>query len=214
MRAPENIWIAGVAGRIEALARRAKSPTAIALIAHPHPKYGGSMHNPVVYYVDRELSRRGMTTLRFNFRGVGESEGEHGANFEEVQDLEAATDWMRMTHPSAALILVGYSFGSICCLRQAAVDPEVSALVAIGLPVRLYELPELAALSQPLLVVQGSRDELGSPAAVRGALAPMTEPVEVRVLEGAEHIFHGRAKEVADLVGAGLESLVPEYATP
>lgn len=208
MRGPEKTWLTGSVGRLEALVRRAAEPAAAAVIAHPHPRYGGTMHNPVVFHVDRELHRAAMTTLRFNFRGVGESAGSFADGSGEVEDVAAAVGWLRAAQPGSPLILVGYSFGSLCCLRYATTDLELTAVIAIGLPVRLYDLPELAALSQPLIVVQGSEDSFGSPAAVRAALVAAKSPAELQVLPGAEHLFHGRAREVGEVVTRAARQLL------
>ena len=190
---------------LEAALRAAESPRALAVIAHPHPLYGGTMHNPVVFHVDRELHRAGVTTLRFNFRGVGASEGAHDEGRGEVDDVAAAAAWLRGNSPPAPLILAGYSFGSRAGLQQALRDPAVAGVLAIGLPVRLWDFRELRSLRRPFGVVQGSLDPFGSPEAVVTAVAGMDPPAVVRILEGADHFFPRQAQQVAAAAVAIVE---------
>lgn len=202
-----RLWIEGPVGRLEGALRLAASARATAVIAHPHPLYGGTLHNPVVFHADRELNRMGLHTLRFNFRGVGASDGFHDDGRGEIGDVAACAGWMRGLAPEVPLVLVGYSFGSRCSILHALDDPQVAAVVAIGLPLRVLDLSAVTALDRPLGVVQGSRDEFGSPEEVR-ALAPRAD---LRVLEGAEHLFPGRApeagREVAEVTRGLLSRL-------
>jgi alpha/beta superfamily hydrolase len=202
-----RLWIEGPTGKLEAALRLAANPRATAVIAHPHPLYGGTLHNPVVFHADRELNRMGLLTLRFNFRGVGESDGFHDDGRGEVGDVAACAGWLRGLAPELPLVLVGYSFGSRCSILHALDDRHVAAVVAIGLPLRVLDLSAVTSFDRPLGVVQGSRDEFGAPDEVR-SLAPQAE---VRVLEGAEHLFPGRAPEaglaVAELTRGLLSRL-------
>jgi alpha/beta superfamily hydrolase len=186
-----RLWIEGPTGKLEAALRLAPAPRAAAVIAHPHPLYGGTLHNPVVFHADRELNRTGLVTLRFNFRGVGASDGFHDDGRGEVADVAACAGWLRGLAPELPLVLVGYSFGSRCSILHALDDPHVAAVVAVGLPLRVLDLSAVTSLDRPLGVVQGSDDEFGSPEEVR-ALAPRAA---LRVLDGAEHLFPGRAPE-------------------
>lgn len=199
-----RLWIEGPTGKLEGALRFAPSPPAAAVIAHPHPLYGGTLHNPVVFHADRELNRIGLLTLRFNFRGVEGSDGFHDEGRGEIADVAACAAWLRGAAPSVPLILVGYSFGSRCAVLHAHDDPQVAAVVAIGLPLRILDLSAVRTLDRPLAVVQGSRDEFGSPEEVR-ALAPQAE---VRVLDGAEHLFPGRAPEAGRAVAEVTRALL------
>lgn len=202
-----RLWIEGPAGKLEGALRLAPTPRAAAVIAHPHPLYGGTLHNPVVFHADRELNRAGLLTLRFNFRGVGASDGFHDEGRGEIGDVGACAAWLHGLAPEVPLLLVGYSFGSRCSIQHALHDPHVAAVVAIGLPVRILDLSAAAEFDRPLAVVQGSRDEFGAPDEVR-ALAPRAD---LRVLDGAQHLFPGRAPEaglaVAEVTRAILERL-------
>lgn len=203
-----RLWIEGPAGRLEAALRLAASPRATAVIAHPHPLYGGTMHNPVVFHVDRELNRAGLTTLRFNFRGAGASEGAHDDGRGEILDVGAAATWLKGLSPERPQVLVGYSFGSRCVIGHALDEPAIAAVVAIGLPVRLWSHDDLVGLARPFAVVQGSEDEFGAPEEVRAVLDRMAPQGRLHVVSGAPHTFPGRAGEVASAVReAVLEAL-------
>jgi len=205
MGGSRKLWIEGPAGRIEAALRVAPAARATAVVAHPHPLHGGSLHNPVVFHSDRGLNRAGLTTLRFNFRGVGSSEGEHDHGEGEVGDLAAAVNWMRGLASDCPLLLVGYSFGAWCSIRHAVTDDKVKGLIAVGLPVNRSPLPELERLRCPLAVVQGSRDEFGTSEEVREFLERNKPGSELRVVEGATHLFPGRIAEAAAGVVAAAE---------
>jgi alpha/beta superfamily hydrolase len=193
-----RLWIEGPAGRLEAAFRVASEPRGAVVLAHPHPLYGGTMHNPVMFHADRALHRDGFTTLRFNFRGVGASEGRHDEGKGEVEDVTA-----------------GYSFGSWCAVRDAATNDDVAAVVAIGLPVRSYPFgPVLEAFTKPLALVHGSEDEVAPLPEVRALLAATRMGAKLIVVEGASHLFPGRAAEagerVVEAVGDVSGQVVPK----
>jgi len=207
-----KLWIEGPAGRIEAAMRSASPARAAAVLAHPHPLQGGSLHNPVVFHSERELNRAGLTTLRFNFRGVGTSDGDHDEGRGEVDDVAAALSWTRGIVPHDPLILVGYSFGAWCGIRHAVTNPKVSALIAIGLPVTTrFPLPELEQLRCPLVVVQGSEDEFGPPGELRALLERCKPDAELRLVEGTSHLFPDRARDAAAQVKTAAEDLLESF---
>jgi len=181
---------------------------ALALVAHPHPRYGGTLHNPVIFHTDRALHRLGLTTLRFNFRGVGTSDGEHDQGPGEVEDLAAAAAWLRGLAPRLPLLLVGYSFGAVCAVRHGSSGGELAGLIGIGLPLRLYPLPEIDKLEAPLAVIQGGEDEFGSPEEVREALAGTRPEGRLYVIEGSRHLFPGQAETVGRLAAGAAEDLL------
>lgn len=209
MSEPRRLWIQGPAGKLEAVLRIAADPRAAAVVSHPHPLHGGSLNNAVVFHAERELHRAGWTTLRFNFRGVDGSSGEHDAGQGEVEDLKKAVAWLRGVSHGVPLVSIGYSFGSWCALRESLNDRSVAALVAIGLPVRQYDMASVfSALRKPLAVVQGTEDEFGSIEEVWRLLdlvAPRPKLVEVA---GATHLFPDRAREVGALVRDAAEGLL------
>ena len=204
-----KLWLEGPAGRIEAAMRSASPARALAVLAHPHPLQGGSLHNPVVFHSERELNRAGLTTLRFNFRGVGESEGSYDEGRGEVEDLAAAISWARGLATEAPFLLVGYSFGAWCGIRHAATHPKVTALIAIGLPLTTrFPLPELERLQCPMVVVQGSEDEFGPAEDLRTHLARCKPDAQLRVVEGTSHLFPDRARDAATQVLQAAEELL------
>lgn len=158
------------------------------------------MHNPVVFHADRALWKAGFTTLRFNFRGAGSSEGEHDAGRGEVEDVGHAVRWLRGIAQGLPLVLVGYSFGIRCSMLHMLTDPDAAALVAIGLPVRSYSYDELKELDRPVAVVQGSADELGGLDQVRATLNKTVPDARLYVVDGASHLFPGNAADAARLV--------------
>lgn len=208
MAEARTLWIEGPAGRLEGALRVAERPRAIAVIAHPHPIHGGTLHNPVVFHADRLLHRNGLTTLRFNFRGTGRSDGFHDEGRGEVADVGAAAAWLRGLAPGVPLLLVGYSFGSRCSLFHALEDRSVAAVVAIGLPVRVWDLGAAVGLGRPFGVVQGEEDEFGSPEEIAPLLARMTPPGRLYVVTGTGHLFPGRAPEAAALVGRAVDEIL------
>jgi alpha/beta superfamily hydrolase len=203
-----RLWLPGPAGRLEAALRVAMDPRGAALLTHPHPLRGGTLDNPVVFHADRELHRVGLTTLRFNFRGVGASDGTHDEGRGEVEDIAAAASWLRGLAAGVPLVVVGYSFGSWCAIRHAVSDDAVAGVIAIGLPVRIYPLTELTRLARPLAVVQGSADELGLPEEVRHRLRVAGLDDRVLTVEGADHLFAGRAADAASLVVASARAIL------
>lgn len=203
-----KLWIEGAAGRLEARVRVASAPRGAAVVAHPHPLHGGTLHNPVIFHSERELHRLGLTTIRFNFRGVGESDGEHDEGRGEVEDVAAAADWVMGIAPGVPLLAVGYSFGSWCSVRYATNDTAVAGVIALGLPVRLYPFDEIDRLGRPLTVVHGTEDEFGSPDEVRAVLERATPPGELHLIEGAEHLFPKQAPAAAAAVARAAGNII------
>lgn len=208
------LWIEGPVGKLEAALRTAPNPRAAAVIAHPHPLYGGTLHNPVVFHADRELNRAGLTTLRFNFRGVEGSDGFHDEGRGEVGDVAAAAAWLKGLAPGAPLILVGYSFGSRCAIAHALNDPSVAAVVAIGLPPRIYSFDDLPSLHCPLAVVQGTNDEYGSIEEVSALIAKTTPPGKLYPVPGAAHLFPGSAPQAATRVVEAVRGILQDLPAP
>jgi alpha/beta superfamily hydrolase len=195
-----TLWIDGPAGKLEASLRTADPPRAAVVLAHPHPLYGGTLHNPVVFHADRELNRSGLTTLRFNFRGVEGSDGFHDEGRGEIGDVAAAAAWVGALVPGKPLILVGYSFGARCVIAHAIADRSVAGVVAIGLPVRIFSFDDLPSLGRPLAVVQGTADEFGPIEEVEAMLSQTSPKGRLYVVPGASHLFPGQAGEAAKLV--------------
>lgn len=203
-----KLFIEGPAGKLECLLRLHPNPIAAAVVAHPHPMHGGTMDNAVIFHSDRELHRAGFTTMRFNFRQAGKSEGTHDEGIGEVKDVAAAASWLRGLAPTVPQLLVGYSFGSWCGIRFAATSNFISGVIAIGLPTRRFEFEELSNFPLPLTVIQGSEDEFGTPDEVKPYLDRVQGPTELHVVEGAPHLFPRRAREPAALVVKSAEKIL------
>lgn len=187
----------GPAGRLEALLNSGvpDAPFA-ALVAHPHPLGGGTMHNKVVYHAAKAFSHFGIPVLRFNFRGTGLSEGAHDEGRGEVADVHAALDWLSNRFPGLPILFAGFSFGSNVGLRACCGDPRVAGLIGIGLPVRAagrdytYRfLPHCGVV--PKLFISGDSDEFSPRGVLESFLVAASEPKKVVWVEGADHFFAG-----------------------
>ena len=205
-----KLFIEVPAGKLECLLRLHPTPRAAAVVAHPHPMHGGTMDNAVIFHSDRELHRAGFTTMRFNFRQAGKSEGTHDEGIGEVHDVAAAASWLRGLAPSVPQLLVGYSFGSWCGIRFATTSKFIDGVIAIGLTTRRFEFQELDSFLLPLTVIQGSEDEFGTPDEVQAYLDRVSGPTALHVVEGAPHLFPKRAREPAALVVESAEQILQQ----
>jgi alpha/beta superfamily hydrolase len=191
----------GPAGKLELVtdvADRASARAGVAVICHPNPVQGGTMHNKVVTMVERALRESGLDTVRFNFRGVGESTGTFDDGRGESDDLEAVVEWVHRVRPHDELWLAGFSFGSYIALKNA-VRLRADALISIAPPVGRWEFEEIAIPTCPWLIVQGEEDEVVDPQAVFDWVDSLeVEPTLVRMPE-TSHFFHRR---LMDLRGA------------
>jgi alpha/beta superfamily hydrolase len=180
----------------------------VAIIAHPHPLQGGTMFNKVVTTLDRALGELGLATVRFNFRGVGQSEGVHDEGNGETDDLVAIAEWVRREKPGAALWLAGFSFGSYVSLRAAAaVRPQQMILIAP--PVGRWDFSGIEWPTCPVLIVQGGDDDIVDPAAVaEWAAQQEPAPTFVRMAE-AGHFFHRRLIDLRGAVRNGVRDNLP-----
>ena len=199
--AAERVAIPGPAGALEALVEEARAPApVVAVVCHPHPLHGGTMTNKVVHTVGRALNRLGAMTIRFNFRGVGESAGTYAHGIGEREDAVAVVEWARSVRPDARLVLAGFSFGAAVAVSVAA-RLDAAALVSVALPVE--RLPaDLVLPTCPWLVVHGSEDEIVALDDVRRWLERQAADARFAVIEGATHFFHGKLTVLADAVAA------------
>lgn len=201
----ERVVIPGPAGALEALA---ETPAGFggarcAVICHPHPLYGGTMDNKVVTITARALQESGIATVRFNFRGVGASEGGFDDGRGETEDALAVADWAVRRWPAARLSVAGFSFGAYVAFQLASRRP-VERLYTIAPPVRRFDFAAQPAPRVPWVVIQGDRDELVDVGAVLAWTRSVVPPPTVVVVEGAEHFFHGRLNELRTAVQANL----------
>ena len=217
-----NLYIPAPHGRLEAILKepRGGAARAAALVLHPHPLHGGTMHNKVVFRTARGLEDAGAVTLRFNFRGVGHSTGEHtGARGGEQEDARAALDHLIEKYPGLPVFLAGFSFGARVGLEVGTHDARVKYLVGVGTPVsipeREYDFSFLGECRKPLLLVHGERDEFGTVPDLRALAArlPAAARAEVKIIPGAGHFFDEQLEDlrraVADWAAEMLESREP-----
>ena len=183
----------GPAGRLEALLNtgRDNAPYA-ALVCHPHPHGGGTMHNKVVYHTMKAFASFGLPVLRFNFRGTGLSEGAHDQGYGEQDDVKAALAWLEQSF-NLPILFAGFSFGSNVGLRACCGDPRVKGLVGLGLPVRAagrdYTYGFLPKCTQPKLFISGDHDEYGPREILDAVFDRAPEPKELHWVAGADHFF-------------------------
>ncbi len=201
--------LAGPAGPLEALLEECDSgPAALAaLVCHPHPLYGGTMHNKVVHRVAATLHETGATTLRFNFRGVGRSAGRFDQGRGELDDARAALAWLKRHLPGRPLLVAGFSFGAGVAARLAAASGEVGRLVLVAPPVAAMDFADLRISSVPKLVVQGTRDEHCPVTELEPEFAAWAEPKHLVKIEGATHFFDRQLGDLANALLQGLSEL-------
>jgi alpha/beta superfamily hydrolase len=197
----ESFDFEGPAGRLEAiLMSPASAPAAAAVVCHAHPLHGGMMHFKVVFRAAKALQSAGVAVLRFNFRGVGRSEGRFDGGRGEQDDARAALDEMERRFPGRRLVLGGFSFGSVVALRVGVGDPRVRALMVLGYPATFLEGSIPLDGPKPRLFVQGEQDQFGSGDAIRALVEPLSEPRSLVVVPGTDHFFDGRLDELQGAV--------------
>jgi len=198
----ESFDLKGPAGRLEALLMHPESdPVAAGVVCHAHPLHGGVMHFKVVFRAAKALQQNGVAALRFNFRGVGRSQGEHDHGIGEQDDAAAALGELERRFPGLPLVLGGFSFGAATALHLVARDRRPKAVFALGFPRSL--MPESAAIAQiriPRLFVQGERDEFASGAELRELVASLPGEPRLEVIPGADHFFTGQLDRVQQVV--------------
>ena len=205
-----NVEISGPAGLLEGLinAKNGTEPKAIAVLGHPLPTAGGTMHTKAVFHAAKALARIDVPVLRFNFRGVGRSAGSFSDGPGEREDLRAALAFMMARYPDVKRVWCGgMSFGSWVALLVGAEDPRVTALIGIACPVTKYDYSAVVAAGKPTFLVHGERDELIPMQEIRKFYALLPEPKELVVIDGADHLFDGKVSEV----GEAIEDLLQDF---
>jgi alpha/beta superfamily hydrolase len=205
----KSLFLDGPAGRLEALLNMgAEQATRAALVCHPHPLYGGTFHNKVVFHTMKALNSCGYPVLRFNFRSAGLSQGEHDHGDGEGEDVRTALDWLdREFH--LPLIFAGFSFGAAVGLRVACPDARVGSVIGLGLPVaaidnRVYDFDFLRNCVKPKLFVSGDRDQFGPRAKLEGLVGSLPGPKKLVMIAGADHFFEGRLRELRETIEAWI----------
>ena len=207
-----SLFLDGPAGRLEALLNGGKpNATHAAVVCHPHPLFGGTLHNKVVFHTMKALNSFGFPVLRFNFRGAGLSQGEHDNGEGEVEDVRAALNWLDAEY-HLPLLFAGFSFGAAVGLRAACADARVRAAIGVGTPVgpvaaesevpRTYSYDFLQNCTKPKLFISGARDQFGQRAKLEALVASALEPKKLVMIEGADHFFEGRLRELREAIEA------------
>ncbi len=195
----KKIFLEGPVGKLEALVSGIDDSDfkrGVGIICHPHPLYQGTMNNKVVTTVIRTWQQLGVATVRFNFRGVGESEGNYDEGVGEVEDLQAVFEWVQVQDPSVKIWLAGFSFGAFVATRFAAQNPALTGLLTIAPALSLFDFVKLKTPTCPWLIIHGEQDELVSVTKVKDWYQLLVEDdqskhIELVVLPQASHFFHG-----------------------
>jgi uncharacterized protein len=208
-----SLSLDGPAGRLEALLNAGNPETPYAaVVAHPHPLFGGTLHNKVVFHAMKALNGFGFPVLRFNFRGTGLSQGEHDHGKGEVDDVQTALDWMDQEF-HLPMVFAGFSFGAAVGLRAACGESRVKAAIGLGLPVapigdRTYDFSFLASCIKPKLFVSGDRDQFGTPTQLEAVIQTVHDPKKLVLITGADHFFEGRLSEMRKAIQQWLPDAV------
>ena len=211
-----EVVLTGAAGRIEGRYSQGKSETApVALILHPHPKAGGQMNNPVAVQLFHLFMKRGFATLRFNFRGVGRSQGEFDGGIGELADAATALDWLQANNPAASQTWVaGYSFGAYIGMQLLMRRPETDGFISVSPPTNMYDFSFLAPCPASGLFLHGSADTVTPPVEVDRVVAKLRTQkgiiIDHELVEGATHFWPDQVHEVESRVGAYLDKRLEE----
>src|SRR5436190_3845785 len=206
-----TFFLEGPAGRIEALLNSgAENATHAALVCHPHPLHGGTMHNKVVFHAMKALNSFGFPVLRFNFRGTGLSHDRHDEGRGESEDVRSALDWLDKEF-HLPIIFAGFSFGAAVGLQAACPDERVKAVIGLGVPVspveqRTYDLGVLNSCTKPKLFVSGSRDQFGPRHRLEELVNAIPEPKKLIIIDSGDHFFEGRLREMREAVESWLKN--------
>lgn len=206
-----QVTITGAAGQLEAVLEEGledapfSARAYVAVICHPHPLYGGTMENKVVSTLVRIYRELGITSLRFNFRGVGASEGEHDEARGEVDDLCAVSEWLLAQYPESELLLAGFSFGS-AIVAAASERIPVAQMILVAPPVARYSFAPQGAFGCPVTLVLGGQDELVEAEAVLAWLESLNCSVDTIVIPEASHFFHGQLNSLREKLSVQLSA--------
>jgi len=202
-----NFFLEGPAGRLEAILWRPSGgarPPLAAVVCHPHPLFGGTMHNKVIYQTAKSLDALGIPVLRFNFRGAGLSAGVHDRGLGERDDVRAALDFLASEFPAVPLMLAGFSFGAWVGLRIGCEDPRVSHLIGLGIPVNSTDFSFLRQCDKPKLFVHGGNDEHGAIEKVKALVPTLPGNNYLAVVEGVDHFFAGKLDQLGNAINTWL----------
>lgn len=200
-----NLFIPVAHGQLETILKEPRSGAVrgVALVLHPHPLGGGTMHNKVVFRAASALNDAGLPALRINFRGVGQSTGDHDEGRGELEDVRAGLDYLTATYQGQPITLCGFSFGAWVGLKVGLADKRVRQLISIGTPVDKYDFDFLKACYKPILLVHGDQDEFGSVPRLQELVTAIRQHnanVELHLSKGADHFFAGHLDELKQVI--------------
>jgi uncharacterized protein len=208
-----SFFLEGPAGRLEAILWKPVTQVRMAaLVCHPHPLFGGTMHNKVVYQAAKSLDALGLPVLRFNFRGAGTSAGTHDRGRGEQGDVKAALDFLAGEFPGLPLLVAGFSFGSWVGSRVGCADERVQELIALGTPVNSTDFSYLRHCEKPKLFVHGANDQFGEIRKVEALVESLPGENRLVVIAGAEHFFAGKLDQVDEAIRDWLKERHPKLA--
>ena len=194
-----NLFIPVEHGRLEAILKESDSDArAVALVLHPHPLGGGTMHNKVVFRAAAALNDAGLTTLRINFRGVGQSTGLHDEGRGEQDDARAGLDYLAQHYPGKPIVLCGFSFGALVGMNIGMHDDRVKLLISIGTPLQKYNFDFLKQCTKPILFVHGENDEFGGVDQIEQLVSELSPTAQVKlvIIPQADHFFVNRLDQL------------------
>jgi alpha/beta superfamily hydrolase len=193
----ESLFLTGPAGKLEAILEEPEvgEPVEAALVCHPHPQHGGTMHNKVVYRLARGLRKTGCVVLRFNFRGVNLSEGEYGRGIGETEDARTALEELRRRYPDLPALVGGFSFGSRVALKLAASDGVLTRVIAAGFPTKYPNHDFVYKVGIPKFFVQSTNDEFGPKPQVQEFFDSLPQPKQLTWVEAENHFFRNGLDE-------------------
>lgn len=200
-----NLFIPVEHGQLEAILKEPPARSqGVALVLHPHPLGGGTMHNKVVFRAAAALNDAGLLVLRINFRGVGKSTGEHDEGRGEQEDVRAGLNYLIENYPEERITLCGFSFGARVGLEVGMADERVTRLIAIGAPVDKYDFSFLEGCRKPILFVHGEHDEYGKLERLQELVDRISQyaKVELRIIKGAGHFFDNQLDELKQVITA------------
>ena len=205
-----NLLIPAPHGQLEAILKEPRDKSnirGVALVLHPHPMHGGTMHNKVVFRAAAALNDAGLVSLRINFRGIGQSTGTHDEGRGEKEDVQTALDYLTEHYPGQEVTLAGFSFGSRVGLEVGISDARVARLIGLGVPVTLYDVSFIQSCRKPILFVHGDHDEFGNVEDLKTLISKIPDEtlVQLVIVKDADHFFAGHLDEMKNAIIEWME---------